>query len=116
MPVVKKSIKKTKAKTRTKKTLAELRSYELTIVVSPEVKAEKRKDVLAAVKKQVTNLKGSVDKVDEWGLKDLAYPIAKQLSGWYVWFEIKLSAEAPAKLEEWLEREERVLRHLIVKS
>jgi small subunit ribosomal protein S6 len=120
MPRTKKSnakgvkAKKT-AKRSAKRTTSIPRSYELTVVVSPEVKAEKRKEVVSSVKKLVTTLKGSVNKVDEWGLKDLAYPVAKQLTGWYAFFELEMLSKTPAKLEEKLQRDEKIIRYLLVK-
>ena len=128
MPRAKKqSVKSPKRRTSTKKQAPKTasrettsgstnRTYELTVVVSPQVKVEKRKLLVDGLKKQLVSLKGSVVKVDEWGLKDLSYPIARELTGWYAQLEIKLPPQAPVKLEEKLKRDEEIIRHLLVKK
>lgn len=95
-------------------TASVLRPYELTVVVSPTVKAEKRADVISSLKTMAEDSSGKVLKVDEWGLKDLAYPINHQMSGWYVFLLLKLPSSAIAKLQMSLGREKTILRHLLV--
>lgn len=90
------------------------RSYELTVVVSPVVKAEKRADVVASINKLITGVAGEVLKVDEWGLRELAYPIQDQRSGWYVFLTIQLPTNEVSHLDQTLIRDKNVLRHLVV--
>lgn len=87
--------------------------YELTVIVSGAVKAEKRAAVLESINKKITGLDGQIKATDEWGLKDLAYPIAKQLSGWYAHLTIEIPADSVAKLDKELRENENLLRHLI---
>lgn len=94
---------------------ADLRPYELTVIVSGAVKAEKRASVLESVNKKITGLGGQIKTTDEWGLKDLAYPIAKQMSGWYAHLGIELPSDSVSKLDKELRENENLLRHLIVK-
>lgn len=91
-----------------------LRDYELTVVVSPVVKSEQRADVLLSLKTLIEDSKGKIEKTDEWGLKDLAYPILHQKSGWYVSCILKLPAQAVAKLQESVGREKTLLRYLLI--
>lgn len=93
-----------------------LRTYELVFVVSSVVKAEKRKDVLAAVQKAIESQQGTVKKVEEWGLKDLAYAIRHQLSGWYASFTVELPPQGVAPINEALIRNDNILRHLLIKE
>ncbi len=89
--------------------------YELTLVVSGGVKAEKRSPILQSINKKIAGCGGQVKTTDEWGLKDLAYPIAKQLSGWYAHLNIELPPDSVSKLDKELKENENLLRHLIVK-
>lgn len=111
VPTTKKLIKKI---IKTEVNSVNLREYELTVVVSPTVKAEKRADVISSLKTMAEDSNGKIEKVDEWGLKDLAYPINHQRSGWYVFLLLKLPSSAVAKLQMNLEREKTILRHLLV--
>lgn len=114
MPKATKTAKK--SKTAAKPVVStDLRPYELTVIVSGAVKAEKRAPVLEKIKKKIDGFGGKVKTTDEWGLKDLAYPIAKQLSGWYAHLSIEVPADGVAKLDKELRENENLLRHLIVK-
>ena len=93
---------------------ADLRPYELTLIVSGGVKAEKRSPILESINKKIAGCGGQVKTTDEWGLKDLAYPIAKQLSGWYAHLAVETPADTVAKLDKELRENENLLRHLIV--
>jgi len=105
-----------KSKTVTKPVISgDLRSYEMTLVLSGGVKAEKRSPVLESINKKIAGFGGQVKTTDEWGLKDLAYPIAKQLSGWYAHLAIEMPSDGVAKLDKELKENENLLRHLIVK-
>lgn len=94
--------------------VSDLRPYELTVIVSGAVKAEKRPAVLESVNKKIAGFGGQIKTTDEWGLKDLAYPIAKQMSGWYAHLNIEILAGSVSKLDKELRENEKLLRHLIV--
>lgn len=94
---------------------ADLRPYELTVIVSGSVKAEKRAAVMESVNKKIPGFGGQIKSTDEWGLKDLAYPIAKQMSGWYAHLNIEMPSDAVSKLDKELRENEKLLRHLIVR-
>ena len=53
---------------------------------------------------------------ENWGLKTLAYPIEKKVSGFYQMIEFKAEPTVIAKLELQMRRDERVLRYLTVKN
>lgn len=115
----KKTIKTAKAATRgeAKTTPAtDLRSYELTFVVSSKIKAEKRADVVKAIGQLVVKSLGQIDKTDEWGLRDLAYPIAREHTGWYACMAVKSPPQSLNQLDEQLRRREEIIRHLIVRT
>ncbi|MBI5356903.1 30S ribosomal protein S6 [Candidatus Collierbacteria bacterium] len=113
MPKVKKTVKKV-VKTEIKP--AELRGYDLVVVISSKVKSEKRADAVAVIKQMIEKLGGQLKKTNEMGLKDLAYPIAGEQSGWYVDLEIGLDPQTGIKLEEQMNQSKNVLRHLLIKK
>ena len=113
MPKVKKTVKKV-VKTEIKP--AEIRGYGLVVVISSKVKSEKRSEAVAGIKQMIEKLGGQLNKINEMGLKDLAYPIAGEQSGWYVDLEIGLDPLTCAKFEEQLKQNKHVLRHLLIKK
>lgn len=108
--------KKTASKKRasTQPVGADRRAYELTIVVPPTVKADRRSTVIESLKKTIEKAKGVVDRVDEIGLRDLAYPIRKERTGWYATLQISLPPDALAGVDALVRRDENILRHLLL--
>lgn len=108
-----KSVKQ--AKKTVKQTQVPPRSYELTLVLSPAVAAEKRKDVVSALTKLIEKEQGGVEGIEEWGLKDLAYPIEKVHSGWYATLVVSLLPGSVARVESQLLQERKILRHVLIR-
>lgn len=57
---------------------------------------------------------GEVSAVDHWGNRQLAYPIKRQTSGYYVVAQFTAAAEALPEFERLLRLDEEVLRYLLV--
>ena len=91
-----------------------MREYELTVLIHPDLEAD-LEPVLKKVRKIVIDNGGEVKKEDNWGKKRLQYTIAKQDFAVYVYFEIKLPAEATQKLDGTLNITSSVIRHLLIK-
>ena len=91
-----------------------MKEYELTVLIRPDQEAELDKS-LDVVKKLVADNGGEVIAEDNWGKKRLQYTIAKQDFAVYVYFEIKLPAEATQKLDGTLNITSSVIRHLLIK-
>ena len=90
-------------------------SYETILILSTSLGEEgttamvqKFKDLIAA--------HGTVENVDEWGKRRLAYPIAKQPEGYYVMIDFKSAPEFTAELDRVYKITDGVLRSLIVKK
>lgn len=87
-------------------------SYLLTLVVKNDLDEKARKEIVASVTKQM----GKVDKVDEWGIKDLAYPIKRQTKGHFVHFEFESDPSTISSLDKSLKVNEDILRYLLVRA
>ena len=57
----------------------------------------------------------TVEKIDEWGKKKLAYLINKKSEGYYVCANVAAAPEFPALIERQFRINEGILKHLIVK-
>lgn len=90
-----------------------MRNYELVFVVKPNTDEEAREAVLNKVK-EVVATEGEVVKVDVWGTRKLAYPIAKFNEGHYVLVNFKAGVEVPKEIDRNLKINENVIRHMIV--
>lgn len=94
----------------------DLRSYELVVIVSSKVKADKRGEIIAKLSQSAVDLGGKSTKTEELGLKDLAYSIKHELSGWYALLNLSLPAEAVKKMDDIVKREEKIIRYLLVSA
>jgi small subunit ribosomal protein S6 len=94
----------------------ERRSYELAVVVSSKVKAEKRQSVIDAISKAVKNQDGTVTEVEVGGLKDLAYPIRHEQTGWYAYLTVSLPSSSVQNVESLIRQHESILRHLFIRK
>jgi small subunit ribosomal protein S6 len=90
-----------------------MRKYELVCVVHPDLDEAAFNAVIEKVKGWITETSGSVDKVDIWGRKRLAYIIKKQREGQYVLFNVSLEPAATATLDQNLRFLEPVLRYML---
>ncbi|MCJ7792746.1 MAG: 30S ribosomal protein S6 [Candidatus Marinimicrobia bacterium] len=93
-----------------------MRDYELVLVIDPEISGIDQKKLIAKIKKIIEELKGKVEKTDEWGKKKFAYPIKKKSLGYYFLLMVKLPAEAPREIEKQFKLEEKLIRYLLVKK
>ena len=92
-----------------------INSYEAVIVISlkagEEAVAETVKKFKELIEKSAT-----MESVDEWGKRRLAYPINKETDAYYVLFNFKSDAEFPAELDRITKITDGVLRSMIVKK
>lgn len=92
-----------------------VKEYELTVLIHPDLEADLNK-ALGKVKSLITDNGGEIIKEDNWGKKRLAYQINREDFAIYVYFEVKLPAEAPLKISNTLNITDEVLRYLLVKA
>lgn len=90
-----------------------MRNYELVCLIQPDLDEAALNGVIDRVKGWVVETGGSVDKVDMWGKRRLAYTIRKQRESNYVLFNLSLAPSASSALEQNLRYTETVMRHML---
>jgi small subunit ribosomal protein S6 len=90
-----------------------MRKYELVCILQPDLDETAVNGTLDRVKGWVSDGGGSVDKVDMWGKRRMAYVIRKQRDGQYVLMNISLPPKSTADLERNLRFLEPVIRHML---
>ena len=90
-------------------------NYETIIVYSVKNGEEAAKE-LSEKFKAMMEKNGTVDSVDEWGKRKLAYLINKEAEGYYVLINFESTAEFPAELDRIYKITDGVLRSLIIKK
>ena len=89
-------------------------SYETLCIFHPELPETRVKELTTWMRTIVEKDQGNVLKVEEWGMRDLAYRIKKQRRGYYVRLEYDSEPVALNELERNLRLNEDVLRFLSV--
>ena len=90
-----------------------MREYELIFIVHPDLDENATNDLAERVKDWITEAGGTIDKVDPWGKRKLAYPIRKQNEGQYFLMFIQIAPSFVTELERNLRFLEPVMRFLI---
>jgi len=89
--------------------------YELMFIVNGELTKEDAGSEFEKFKEIVEKGNGEILKVDEWGLKKLAYPIKKKNTGYYYVVLLKADYELVKEIERNFRINENLFRHLFVK-
>ena len=90
-----------------------MKEYELTVLIHPDLEVDLDAP-LEKIRNIITSNGGEIVKEDSWGKKKLAYRIKKEDFAVYVYFDVKLPAEAPLKISNVLNITDEVLRYLLV--
>ncbi len=93
-----------------------MRNYELTFIVRPELDEAALTTLVDKVKNLIGVSGGQITQTEQWGRRQLAYPIKKVGEGQYVFMRVQLPAQAPRELERQLQLTEDVLRYLLVRE
>ncbi len=91
-----------------------MRHYEIVFIVHPD-QSEQVPAMIDRYKSLVTSSSGTIHRLEDWGRRQLAYPIQKIHKAHYVLMNIECSAETLAELENAFKFNDAVLRHLTVK-
>lgn len=90
-------------------------AYESVLVISLKLGEEGIQSLIERFKALMSE-NATLDSVDEWGKRRLAYLINKEAEGYYVLFNFTSEAEFPAELDRRYKITDGVLRSLIVKK
>ena len=93
-----------------------MNKYEVVYIIDPAVEDEARKALINRFNELITGNGGSVDKVEEWGRKRLAYAIDYKTEGYYVLVNFQAEADLPKELERNLQISDSVIRYQVIKQ
>lgn len=88
--------------------------YETLFIVHPD-HGGRVKEYVDSYKGLIEGVGGTLQQVEEWGLRDLAYTIAKQSKGFYTLLRYRSTARAVEGLERTMKLSDGVLRYLTVR-
>ena len=93
-----------------------MNNYELLYIIDNDLSEESKEALVAKLNAVVTDNGGSVESVDKWGTKKLAYPINFKNEGYYVLVNFNAPANLPSELERVMRITDGVVRFMVVKK
>ncbi len=92
-----------------------MRIYEELFIVKPDAPEEEIDAFIEQMRGVVTNAGGTVDKVEKWGKRKLAYRVEKFREGAYVLFQFSAPADTVKEFERRLRVADLVIKFLTVR-
>ena len=88
--------------------------YETVFIATPVLSEAQMKEAVAKYTQLIRDNGGEVVYEEDWGLRQLAYPIQHKTTGFYYLIEFKADSQFVATLETQYHRDERIIRYLTV--
>jgi len=92
-----------------------MNKYEIMFIVKTTIEEEAVKKVIADSKKIITDLKGEILEEKDMGQRKLAYPINKEINGFYYVMQVNANGEIVAEFDRKSKINENIIRHLVIK-
>ena len=91
-----------------------MRHYEIVFIVHPD-QSEQVPAMIERYRANITARGGSIHRLEDWGRRQMAYPIQKVHKAHYVLMNIECDQETLDELEHGFKFNDAVLRHLTIK-
>ncbi len=89
-----------------------IKQYETVFIATPVLSEAQMKEAVAKYTGFIKENGGEIVYEEDWGLKQLAYPIQKKTTGFYYLIEFKADTQLIDRLETQYRRDERIIRFL----
>lgn len=93
-----------------------MRAYELMVILDPSLDERTVGPSMETILAQVTEAGGTVDKLDVWGTRTLAYEIDKKTEGIYVVADMHTTPEIAQEIDRQLNLNEAVMRTKLLRT
>ncbi len=92
-----------------------MRIYENLFIVKPDATEEEIDSLIEQMSKNITTSGGTVDKVEKWGKRRLAYKVEKQREGYYVLLTFTADSQAVREFERRMRVQDAIIKFLTVR-
>ena len=89
-----------------------IKQYETVFIATPVLSEAQMKEAVAKYVDYITAKGGEIVYQEDWGLRQLAYPIQNKTTGFYYLIEFKADTQLIDRLETQYRRDERIMRFL----
>lgn len=92
-----------------------MRRYEQICILRPSLSEDEINTVVENTHQIITDEAGTIISNIKWGMKKLAYPIKKELQGYYVFSDFAATPAAVAEVERKFRIDDAVLKYMSIK-
>lgn len=92
-----------------------MKKYESVIIINPNL-GDKTKETVTKYESFINKEGGEVEKVEDMGLKNLAYEIKKNTKGYYVIYYFEANEKLVAKLERQYRIDDNVMKFITIRT
>ena len=93
-----------------------MKKYEIMYIVNASLEEAARKEVMDNLHKILTDRDGSIDKIDEMGVKEFAYEINDMNKGYYVVINVTANNEGIAEFDRLARINHNIVRYMVLKT
>ncbi|HBV68939.1 MAG TPA: 30S ribosomal protein S6 [Clostridiales bacterium] len=90
-----------------------MRKYEAALILLSNLEEDVRNAEIEKVKNIITDRQGTIEKVNEWGQRRLAYEIEKKREGYYVFIDFTAGSDAVDEIDRICKISDNVVRHMV---
>lgn len=94
--------------------VTQVKKYEGAFILLSNLEEDVRNAEIEKVKNIITERQGTVEKVNEWGQRRLAYEIDKKREGYYVFIDFTAGADAVDEIDRICKISDNFVRHMII--
>ncbi len=92
------------------------RKYEMMIILNPDIEDQGREDIINLIKEKVEE-DGTVENVDEWGKREMAYEIQHHKEAYYYVINFETTPDISDSLKDALNlRKKEILRYMVIRK
>ena len=91
-----------------------MRKYEIMYILNSSLEEAARQQNIETLHNIILNEGGTIDKIDEWGMREFAYKIDHMTKGYYMVVTFHAEKETVAELDRICRINAGVVRHMIV--
>ncbi|CAL4324624.1 30S ribosomal protein S6 [Buchnera aphidicola] len=89
-----------------------MRHYEIVFMIHPN-KSERANEVILKYKKLILDLSGKIHRFEDWGRRQLSYPIKKLDKAHYILMNVEISQKNICKIENAFKFDDFIIRNII---
>ena len=93
-----------------------MKNYEIMYIIKSSLEEESRNTIIENLHEIILSNKGVINDINQWGLKEFAYPIDKETKGFYVVVNFSCDPTTLAEFDRLLGINANVVRYMITKK